>query len=94
MFQCATSTDASIGNSNAGKPPVLVGHKSTQRVADVAVSLAKAGCLKGRRDCPAAAENPGPAGARPEKSKFLLGVIISADSIEQDTSFAHAFPQQ
>ena len=26
VFQCATSTDASIGNSNAGQPPVLGGH--------------------------------------------------------------------
>ena len=89
MFQCATSTDASIGNSNVGKPPVLVGqvatHKSTERVADVAVSLAKARCLNGRRDCLAAVEN---------LSKCPLGVIISADSIEQDASFAHAFAQQ
>ena len=53
-------------------------------MADVAVSLAKAGCLKGRRDCQAGAEYLGPAGARPKKSKGHLGVIVSADSIEQD----------
>ena len=30
VFQCATSSDASIGNSNAGWPPVLVEHSTTR----------------------------------------------------------------